>query len=109
MSGDALFKLFRFTGNRLWLDAIREIAHNLPQYICREDKQVGPPEHMKTGYVCERVNFSDWEDVDNIGGSLFGSCWPEVSMLLTSVELPGIYVQPARDCSAFLITWRSGC
>ena len=38
--------------------------------------------------------YSDWEGRGNIGGSLFGSCWPEVSMLLTAVELPGIYVQP---------------
>jgi hypothetical protein len=44
--------------------------------------------------MCERVNFSDWEGRANIGGSLFGSCWPEVSLLLTVAELPGIYAQP---------------
>lgn len=44
--------------------------------------------------MCERVNFSDWEGPDNVGGNLFGSCWPEVSLMLTATELPGIYAQP---------------
>ncbi len=94
LSGDALFKLFRYTGERLWLDQIRETAHNLTQYLSRADRPVGAPPAMRPGYICERVNFSDWEGRENIGGSLFGSCWPEVSLLLTAAELPGIYVQP---------------
>ena len=63
-------------------------------YVSRADKPVGEPPAMRPGYICERVNFSDWEGRGNIGGSLFGSCWPEVSMLLTAAEVPGIYVQP---------------
>jgi hypothetical protein len=94
-SGDSLFKLFRYTGNRLWLDQIQETAHNLPQYLSRADRPVGEPPRMRPGYMCERVNFSDWEGRENIGDSLsVGSCWPEVSLLLTVAELPGIYVQP---------------
>jgi len=91
LSGDSLFKLWRATGNLLYLDLIQEIAHNLPQYLSRADRPVGG---MKPGFMCERVNFSDWEGVDNIGGMLFGSCWCEVSLALTTVELPGIYLQP---------------
>ncbi len=94
LSGDALFKLFRYTNNRLWLDQIRETAHNITQYLSRSDRPVGEPPAMRPGYICERVNFSDWEGRANIGGSLFGSCWPEVSLLLTAAELPGIYAQP---------------
>jgi hypothetical protein len=94
LSGDSLFKLFRYTGRRIYLDQIQETAHNLTQYLSRADKPVGDPEIMKPGWMCERVNFSDWEGRDNIGGSLFGSCWCEVSLMLTTVELPGIYVQP---------------
>jgi hypothetical protein len=44
--------------------------------------------------MCERVNFSDWEGRENIGGTLFGSCRPEDSLSLTAAGLPGIYVQP---------------
>lgn len=94
LSGDALLKLFRYTGNRLWLDQIQETAHNLTQYLSRTDRPVGNPPAMRPGYMCERVNFSDWEGRENIGGSLFGSNWPEASLLLTATELPGIYAQP---------------
>ena len=97
LSGDSLLKLFRATGNLLSLELIRETAHNLPQYLSREDRQVGDPESMKPGWMCERVNTSDWEGQRNVGGSLFGSCWPEVSLMLTTVELPGLYVQPDAD------------
>ncbi len=93
LSGDSLFKLFRYTGNRLYLEQIQETAHNITQYLSRADRPVGDPHIMKPGWMCERVNFSDWEGRDNIGGSLFGSCWPEVSMMLTTVELPGLYAQ----------------
>jgi len=94
LSGDALFKLFRYTGNQRYLTQIQETAHNLTQYLSRADRPVGDPKIMKPGWMCERVNFSDWEGRENIGGSLFGSCWPEVSLMLTTVELPGIYLQP---------------
>ncbi len=93
-SGDSLLKLFRATGDRTFLELIRETSHNITQYMSREDRQVGDPGAMRPGYICERVNTSDWEGPQNVGGSLFGSCWPEVSLMLTAVELPGIYVQP---------------
>ena len=93
LSGDALFKLFRYTGQALYLEQIQATAHNLPQYIARADRPVGDPAVMKPGYISERVNLSDWEGRQNVGGNLFGSCWPEVSLMLTTVELPGVYVQ----------------
>ncbi|MEH7087175.1 hypothetical protein V7139_31410, partial [Neobacillus drentensis] len=40
----------------------------------------------------ERVQTSDWEGKETIGEFLYGSNWPEVSMLLTFVEVPGVYV-----------------
>lgn len=92
-SGDSLFKLWRATGERRFLDLITLIAHNMPQYMCREDYQVGDRTTAKPGWICERVNFSDWEGYENIGGNIFGSCWPEVSLALTVMELPGLYVQ----------------
>lgn len=108
LSGDTLFKLYRATGNRLYLELIQEIAHNLPQYLSREDRplcvswsfdnndyngdgkqgQIIPP-----GWMNERVNTSDWEGKGNIGGVPGGSCWCEVSNMLTFVEVPGLYIQ----------------
>ena len=94
LSGDSLFKLFRATGNRRWLDSIQATGHAITQYVSRADRPLGDPAVMRPGYICERVNTSDWEGPAGVGGNLFGSCWPEVSLLLTAAELPGIYLQP---------------
>lgn len=56
---------------------------------------------MPPGGSCERVNLSDWEGKENVGGSIFGSCsWVECAMALTVTEIPGIYVQPDKDVLA---------
>ena len=89
LSGDSLWKLFRATGDRLYLDMLRETAHNITQYLSRSDRPVGD---MPSGWMNERVNLSDWDD--NVGGIFCGSCWCEVSCLLTYAEVPGLYVQP---------------
>lgn len=92
LSGDSLFKLFRATGERKYLDLIRETTHNITQYVSRQDR---PISGMPSGWICERVNMSDWEKgMIEVGEIFHGSCWPEVSLLLASVELPGLYVQP---------------
>lgn len=91
-SGEGLLKYFRATGDMLALELLVDIAHNMPQYICRKDCQIG---NMPLGGVCERVNMSDWEGKNNIGGNIFASCsWAEVAAMQTVTQLPSIYVQP---------------
>lgn len=72
----------------------RQIAHNITQYLSREDRPImsweGKP--LPAGWMCERVNTSDWEGKDHIGGVFCGSCWCEVSTLMTAVEIPGMVV-----------------
>ena len=107
-SGVSLFKLYRATGNRIYLQLIQEIAHNLPQFISREDRPLSvswnfeeneyngdleTEELVPPGWMNERVNTSDWEGKENIGGVPGGSCWCEVSNMLTYVEVPGLYIQ----------------
>ncbi|WP_339319539.1 hypothetical protein [Paenibacillus sp. FSL R10-2734] len=96
LSGDSLFKLFRASGNPLYLQQLRETAHQLPQYLSREDRPIRGwnGEDLPHGYMSERVNMSDWEGGDLVGEVLPLSCWCEVSNMLTYVEVPGIYVQP---------------
>ncbi|HYA25504.1 MAG TPA: hypothetical protein VEF05_15180 [Terriglobales bacterium] len=89
LSGNSLFKLYRYTGRKLYLDLIQELAHNLTQYLSRSDRPVG---HMPAGWMNERVQLSDW--LEPIGEIFEGSTWPEVSNMLTWVEVPGLYVQP---------------
>lgn len=45
------------------------------------------------GRINERVNLSDWEGKNNVGEVPHGSCWPEVSAMLTYLEIPAVYVQ----------------
>lgn len=105
LSGDSLFKLFRATGNRIYLELIRQIAHSLPQYLSREDRPIeglrripggGPDDTelvpMPAGWMNERVEMSDWWEP--VGEIFYGSCWCEVSAMMTFVEVPGLYVQP---------------
>ena len=105
LSGDSLFKLFRATGNRTFMDLIRQIAHSLPQYLSRDDRPIdglrrfpgGGPEEtelvpMPAGWMNERVEMSDWWEP--VGEIFYGSCWCEVSAMMTYVEVPGLYVQP---------------
>ncbi len=92
LSGDVLLRLWRASGDPLALDLLGDIAHGLPQYLSREDRLLGKPMHP--GWMCERVNLGDWEGAQGIGGNLFGSCWAEVSLMLTTIEIPGLYVQP---------------
>ncbi|MBT4511675.1 MAG: hypothetical protein HOC20_05645 [Chloroflexi bacterium] len=91
-SGDSLFRLWRLTGDEVALDLIKDIAHGIPQYLSLADRPLSS--HMQPGWMCERVNLSDWEGPDGVGGSLFGSSsWPETAFMLTTLEIPGIYVQ----------------
>lgn len=92
LSGEALFRLWRASGDPLALDLIRDIAHGIPQYLSRPDRPLKGMMH--SGWMCERVNLSDWEGEKCVGNNLFGSCWAEVSLMLTTMEIPGLYVQP---------------
>lgn len=52
--------------------------------------------NLPSGFFNERVQTSDWEGKETVGEFLYGSNWPEVSMLLTYVEVPGIYLDLDR-------------
>ena len=90
-SGESLFRLWRDTGDELALDLIRDIAGNITNYVSREGHQIGT---MNSGMMCERVNLSDWEGQEGVGGNIFGSTiWVETALMLTVAELPGVYVR----------------
>jgi hypothetical protein len=92
-SGDCLFKLYRATGNEYYLELIKDIAHNIMQYVSRDDRQIA---NQKPGWVNERVNLSDWEGKDRVGNIFYGSTWPDASILLTVTDIPGIYIEPVK-------------
>jgi hypothetical protein len=91
LSGLGLLKLFRVTGDRFYLDLLWDIAHGLPQYLSHPLKPLGD---AKPGHMCERVNMTDWEGPERIGETLGMTTWAETSLMLTTIEIPGLYVRP---------------
>jgi hypothetical protein len=90
-SGIALWRLFRATGNPRYIELLKEIAFVMPQYLSHP---VRPIEKMKTGWMSERVSTTDW--LEGIGELMYGSTWAETSLMLSYIELPGVYVQPDK-------------
>jgi len=95
LSGDGLYKLWKWTGDGNYLALLQDISLTISQYMSRPDRPIYSlyGEKMPQGYICERVNMSDWEGEEGVGGNIFGSCWCECSNLLTLAEvvhLPGV-------------------
>lgn len=103
-SGDSIFKLWKWTGDQLYLQLAKDIALSIGQYMSTEkrpiydwdttpeERESKDPEIIKKhrllpGVVCERVNMSDWETDHGIGGVFNGSCWCETSNLLVLAEV----------------------
>ena len=93
-SGVGLLKLFRYTGNCFYLQLLQDIAHNITQYLPHPLKPLG---NAPYGYVSERINLGDWEGVENIGYVLPLSTWAETSLMLTTIEVPGLYIQKDKS------------
>jgi hypothetical protein len=109
LSGDSLLKLYRWTGNPRYLELLRDIALGISQYMSTQERPIYSwdvpkdasllqddgirveQEKLPQGFICERVNMSDWESERCIGGVFNGSCWCETSSLLTLAELPEIF------------------
>jgi hypothetical protein len=94
LSGLSLLKLYRATGEERYLRLCREISHGVTQYLSREDRPMRSHEGeaLPPGWMCERVNTSDWETKRWIGEVFRGSNWCEVSCLLTYAEVPGVWL-----------------
>lgn len=104
LSGDSLYKLWKWTGDPLYLELVKDIALTIGQYLSTDEDPIydwdidrklrdsGNPELMEKyrlpqGFINERVNMSDWENTDKIGGVFHGSCWSETSNLLALAEV----------------------
>lgn len=93
-SGDMLLKLYRATGNVLYLDLLQDVAHNILEFMTTPTHVISCP---RDGFVNERVNISDWEGKGNVGAVICSSVsWCELAIMLTTTEIPGIYAVPDR-------------
>lgn len=103
-SGDSLHRLYRYTGDPLYQELFEDTVLTVSQYmstdkrpiyswdvpkdasLLNDDSITAPPELLLPGYICERVNTSDWESQRCVGGVFNGSCWCESTNLLILAE-----------------------
>jgi len=107
LSGSSLYKIYQWTGNNLYLELFKDITETISQYMSTNDRPIyswsvpkdaslldiesyenkpSKPEKLPEGFICERVNMSDWEGTVCIGGVFNGSCWCETSNLLVLAD-----------------------
>ncbi len=91
-SGSALLRLSRITGDERYARLLAETTQGLGQYLSREDRPIAA---LKPGWMNERVQLNDWQPCNQYG-VFQGSCWCELSLLLSAVDVPGLYVDPVR-------------
>lgn len=91
-SGRALLDLYRFTGNKFYLDLLVDICRAMPQFLSTAGR---PVEGLKTGWMSERVSTTDW--FEGIGEIMKGSTWSETSLMLSYAEIPGVYVDTRNN------------
>ena len=91
-SGIALWRLFRATNKIQYLQLLHEIAAAMPQFLSHP---LHPIYKMKIGWMSERVSTTDW--LEGIGELMYGSTWAETSLMLSYVELLGVYIQPDKS------------
>ena len=82
-SGDALFKLYRATGQRVFAELLRDIVHAHAESI------------RPGGLTNERLTYCDAEHRGYRGDHVTG--WCETNGALMAVELPGIYARSDTD------------
>lgn len=79
-SGDALFKLYRATGNTLYADLLRDVIHAHAEGI------------QPNGKITERLTYCDADSRGSRGdGGQTG--WNETNGAMMAIEIPGIYVR----------------
>lgn len=84
-SADALFRVFRETGDMRYAELLHDVWHGYVEGI------------TPNGFICERLGFCD---VELRGTRLHGNSgngWTELNGCMMAMELPGIYVRPDKN------------
>jgi hypothetical protein len=97
-SGDAFFRLYRYTGKAVYLKLLQDVVSGLPQYLCIQPGQFG---QMQVGMMSEQYNMSDELGTRGHVWQVNAS-WGATGLLLSYGALPSIYVdRPRRTLAVF--------
>ena len=90
-SGDAIYKLYKYTENAKYIELLRDIVFCLPQCVSTDARPIfswdKEPRKLPSGWINERINTSDWEGESRVGEVFYGSCWCETALLLSFSEI----------------------
>lgn len=84
-SADALFRIFRVTGDFRYAELLHDVWHGYVEGI------------TPNGFICERLGYCD---VELRGTRLHGdggNGWTELNGCMMALELPGIYIRPEKN------------
>jgi len=97
-SGDAYWRLYRYTGESAYLRVLENVVSGLPQYLCCTPGEF--PE-MRVGMMSEQYNMTD--ELGTRGHVWHvNASWGETGLLLSYGSLPSIYVdRPRRNLAVF--------
>jgi hypothetical protein len=91
-SGDALFRLYRATGDTTLLELLRDTVHNLAQYLPLADQaDRAAPSGGERQARRARADTRDW--LDRAPDALPATSVYDTACLLTYSEVPGVYVR----------------
>lgn len=105
-SGHSLYCLYKWTGDEAYRELYEDITKSVSQYMSTAERPIrswdvpkdamllkegeprtAEPQILPPGYICERVNMSDWESERCIGGVFPSSCcWCETANLMILAE-----------------------
>jgi len=91
-SGAAFLRLYRATGKPFYAEILRDITRAIPQYLSTKEN---PIPGLQEGWISERVSTSDW--LEGIGEIMNGTTWAETSLMLTEIEIPGVYIDLEKN------------
>lgn len=89
----SLLALYGATGEERFLRLLEDCATGLTQYLSRED---GELDRLSRGMMSEQINLAD--AMNHAQGEIWNisASWGATNVLLTRLELPGVYLDPAR-------------
>jgi hypothetical protein len=101
LSGDALFRLYRATGDAAHLELLRDTVHNLAQYLpLAEQADRGAPVAQERDARRARADTRDW--LEGAPGIVPATSVFDAACLLSYSEVPGVYV---RTSSGFVFVF----
>ncbi|MCS6968989.1 MAG: hypothetical protein RMJ44_06275 [Cytophagales bacterium] len=95
-SGLALLKLYHYTRNPFYAELLKDIAFHSVQYISRKGHLIA---NLPQGAVNERCNTTDW--LEGIGEVFSENTWAQIANLLTTGQLPGLYIDATGKSFSF--------